>query len=286
MNRPIPHWRSLLFVPADDAQRCAKACTLGADAVILDLEDGVAAACKREARACIEGVAAALREANVGVVVRINVGWRMALDDLDAAVRAGADAVMVPKVEDATRLRVLAQMLVEAETAYGREAGLAGLIALVESPVGLPALPELAAVPQVIGLAFGSEDFCLELGVTPIPAVLELPSKQVAIAAAARGQMALAVPLSIASFRETDAYTAAVAAGAAWGVNGALCIHPAQVTIANQGFATAPAQVQDARRIVDAWQARAEGAAVVTLDGRMIDLPVVERARRLLARAA
>jgi len=286
MNKPIPPWRSLLFVPADDARRCAKACTVEADAVILDLEDGVAADRKTAARACIEGAAAALREAGASVVVRINSGWHAALADLDVAVHAGADAIMVPKVEDAARLRVLAQMLAEAETMHGREAGRTGLIALVESPAGLPALPELAAVPQVIGLAFGSEDFCLELGVAPTPAVLELPSKQLALAAAARGLMALAVPLSIINFRDTEAYAAAVAAGAGWGINGALCIHPAQVAIANRGFAADPAQAREAQRIVDAWQARAEGAAVVALDGQMIDLPVIERARRLLARAA
>jgi len=286
MNKPIQSWRSLLFVPADDARRCAKACTIGADAVILDLEDGVAAAHKSDARARLEGAAAALREAGVAVVVRINRDWHAALADLDAAVHAGADALMVPKVEDAARLRILAQMLAEAETAYGRDAGATGLIALVESPAGLYALPELAAIPQVIGLAFGSEDFCLELGVAPTPAVLELPSKQLALAAAVRGQMALAVPLSITHFRDGDAYAEAVRAGAGWGVNGALCIHPAQVAIANRGFAADPAQLHAAQRIVDAWCARAEDVAVVALEGRMIDLPVVERARRLLARAA
>jgi len=145
-------------------------------------------------------------------------------------------------------------------------------------------LPEVAAIPRVVGLALGSEDFCLQLGVAPTPAALELPSKQVALTAAIRGQMALAVPLSITDFRDTDACAAAVATAAAWGVNGALCIHPNQVTIANRGFATDAAALLEAQKILEVWQARAKGAAVVALEGRMIDQPVVERARRLLAR--
>lgn len=284
MARLMPSWRSLLFVPADDDRRCAKARDIGADAVILDLEDGVAAARKEIARQRIGDTAAMLSKAEVGVVVRINAPWRAALTDLDVAVVAGADAVMVPKVEDAARLCVLGEMLAELESAHGRGVGTTEMLVLIESPAGLAAASELAAAPRVIGLALGTEDFCVELGVTPERDALELPSRQIALAAAVRGQMALAVPFSIARFRDTEAYTAAARASAAWGANGAICVHPSQVGIANECFGVDEAALARAQRILDAWEAREGDTAVVSLDGRMIDLPVVEQARRLLAR--
>ncbi|WP_202842538.1 HpcH/HpaI aldolase/citrate lyase family protein [Luteimonas saliphila] len=284
MTHSIPAWRSLLFVPADDAKRCAKACGVGADAVILDLEDGVAPVAKTAARRALPAAARALRDAGAGVVVRINGGWRDAFADLDAAVAAGVDAVMVPKAEDSARLRVIDELLGEFEAGHDVDAGTTGIVALVESAAALTVLQALAAAPRVIALALGTEDFCVGLGVAPTPAVLELPSRQIALAASVRGQMALAVPLSIASFRDTGAYAAAVAAGAAWGVNGAICIHPLQVGLANEGFGVDTDALAQAQRILDAWDGRAHGTAVVSLDGRMIDPPVAERARRLLAR--
>ncbi|HRQ64195.1 MAG TPA: aldolase/citrate lyase family protein [Xanthomonadaceae bacterium] len=179
---------------------------------------------------------------------------------------------------------MLGELLGELEAAHGADTGATGIVALVESAAALPVLDALSAQPRVAGLALGTEDFCIGLGVAPTPAVLELPSRQIALAASVRGQMALAVPLSIAAFREVDAYVAAVAAGAAWGVNGAICVHPLQVGAANTGFGADAAELDGARRVVAAWDAREAGAAVVALDGRMIDLPVVARARRLLAR--
>lgn len=284
MSRPIPGWRSLLFVPADDVKRCAKARGVGADAVILDLEDGVAATAKDLARQRLGDTISALSEAGIGTVVRINVAWRAALADLDAAVAAGADAVMVPKVEDAARLRVLGEMLDELESVRGRGIGTTSVVALVESPAALAVISELAAAPRVTGLSLGTEDFCAALGVASEREALELPSRQIALAAAKHKQMALAVPFSIARFRDTEAYAAAVRASVAWGVTGALCIHPSQVGIANQCFSVDETTRASALRVLDAWEARAHGEAVVSLDGRMIDLPVVEQARRLLAR--
>lgn len=161
-----------------------------------------------------------------------------------------------------------------------------GLIALVETPRGISALPALARVPAVVGLALGTEDFSLALGVPPEPAVLDFPSRQLALAAAERGLMALAVPVSIAQFRDMEAYAAAVDIGAAYGINGAICIHPSQVAVANRGFGVTAEERAVAERIVAAWdEATGRGASVTSLDGRMIDAPVVERARRLLSRS-
>lgn len=272
-------WRSMLFAPADHTERCAKAARAGADAVILDLEDAVAPGAKSAARAALAGAVGDVRAQGVAATVRINGAWMLAVEDLRAAVSAGADAIMVPKVECAHDLGVIAAMVAELR------GDALPLIALIESPAGVAQAHAIADVRCVAGLALGTEDFSLAMGVEPSTAVLDLPARQLAMAAAGRGLMALAVPFSIARFREEEAYRAIAGEAAAYGVNGAICIHPKQVAVANAVFGLSPAAREEAQRIWAAWEeARAQGLSVVSLDGRMIDLPVAERARKALAR--
>jgi citrate lyase subunit beta/citryl-CoA lyase len=159
------------------------------------------------------------------------------------------------------------------------------VIALVETCAGVLDAAAIAAVPGLTGLALGSEDLSVELGVAPSAASLDLPCKQIALAAASRGLMALGAPVSIAEFRDLDAYAAAMDAARAIGMSGVFCIHPAQVEIANARFAPSETELADARAILAAWEAaQREGRAVVSLNGRMIDAPVVKRALRLVGR--
>lgn len=279
-------WRSLLFAPADHETRCAKAGTVGADAVILDLEDGVAATAKAVARTRIGHSARDLAAQGNTVMVRINAGWRLAAADLDAAIGTDVRAIMVPKVETSARLDVLGEMIGELEAERGLAAGHTGLVALIESPAGLARLPDIARHPRMVALALGTEDFSLALGVPPTPVALDLPSRQIALAAAARGIAACAVPISIAAFQDSQAYAEAAAAAAGYGVTGALCIHPNQVAVANDCFAPSAAALAEAEQVMALWaQAQAAGQSVVAHAGRMIDLPVAERARRLLTLA-
>lgn len=277
-----PGWRSLLFVGADQPKRIARIATRGADAVILDLEDAVMADAKAGARDALPDAIAMLAGQGQPVVVRINSAWRDAMADLEVAVQTGAAAIMVPGCERVERLSVLQEIISE----LAAERGLVhapGLIGLVESAAGLLNLPALAAFPQMIGLALGSEDLALDMGVGPTPELLDLPSRQIALAARAHGLMALAVPISIATYADTDAYRAAAVSGRRWGVSGAICVHPAQVAIANETFLPSVRDLDEARAVLQAWEARGD-AGVVSLSGNMIDLPVVERARRLLAK--
>lgn len=280
---PNPGWRSLLFVGADQPERIAKIATRGADAVILDLEDAIAPDAKAGARATLPDAIAAMAAQGQPIVVRINNAWRDVMADLTAALQPGVCAVMVPGCERVDRLTILWEMMTElaAERQLPRPPGLIGL---VESAAGLLNLPALAAFPQMIGLALGSEDLALDMGVDPSAELLDLPSRQIALAAQANGLMALAVPVSIATYADTDAYRAAAVAGRKWGVNGAICVHPAQVAIANETFRPSARDLDDARAVLQAWDARGE-RGVVSLRGRMIDLPVVQRAWRLLADA-
>jgi citrate lyase subunit beta/citryl-CoA lyase len=280
-------WRSLLFVPADARERLARAHLRGADGLIIDLEDGVCAASLGAVRAGLPAVISELRDRSVDVLVRINPEWRAALADLDGAMWPGLSSVMIPKVEDPGRLHVLSQIMTEFEIDRGLPVGGTGLVALVESPLGLAQAVALAAVPRVAALALGTEDFSLALGVAPSAEVLDLPCRQLALAAATRSLQCLAMPMSIAQLRDLDGFTAAADRAHALGCTGALCVHPSQVDIVNARFKTPVSALSAARRVLAAWEeAQAVGSAVVQLDGVMIDRPVAERARRLLQREA
>jgi citrate lyase subunit beta/citryl-CoA lyase len=277
------NWRSLLFVPADNSARQDKARGIGADAIILDLEDGVAPAAKPVARKGLRDAAQKMADANVPVVVRVNSGWRDLMADLDVAIDPAVQVIMLPKVENPAHVIIIAEMIAEFETKRGMAIGSTRLIALIESPVGLQNISEIAKIDRVTGFALGTEDFCLELGVTPCPDVLDLPARQIAFAAAKRKQMALAIPISIAEFRDMEAYGSAANLAANFGVTGAVCIHPAQVKTVNDCFQPNAEAITTAKAIIKKWNsAQSNGDAVTSLDGMMIDLPVAERAKALL----
>jgi citrate lyase subunit beta/citryl-CoA lyase len=151
--------------------------------------------------------------------------------------------------------------------------------------LGLAQAAALAAVPRVAALALGTEDFSLALGVAPTAEVLDLPCRQLALAAATRGLQCLAMPMSIAQWRDLEGFAAAADRAFALGCTGALCVHPSQVDVVNGRFETPDSTLSAARRVLAAWEeAQANGSAVVQIDGVMIDRPVAERARRLLQR--
>lgn len=282
---PPAGWRSLLFVPADNARLLEKAAERSADAVILDLEDAVPPAAKEAARAALPAAAERLAAAGATLLVRVNAGWLPLVADLAAAVRPCVRALVLPKVEDAGRLKAVAEMLDEVEASKGMVPGQTGLLPLIESPAALGRLDELAAAPRVIGLALGSEDFSLQLGAPPSPASLTLPCQLLALAAATHSLMAIGLPGSLAEFRDLDAWRRHAEAARAVGMTGALCIHPAQVAVVNQAFAPDDEQLAWARAVLATWaESEKAGSGVAALDGRMIDKPVVERARALLAR--
>lgn len=282
----MERWRSLLFVPGDDERRIAKAGSLGADAVIIDLEDGVAPASKQVARTFLPTAAADVGRMGAAVIVRINGGSSDLAADLDAAITPAVQALMVPKTERADSLRDLSNSVSVLEAERGLEAGTIKLIALIESPAALPHLYDIAAVERVTALALGTEDFSLAMGVAPTAAVLDLPCRQVALASATRTLMAFAVPVSIAAFRDTEAMRASAATARAFGASGMLCVHPNQVGIANEIFSPSPAELGEAEALLSAWDNQGRGeAGVITFNGKMIDKPVVDRARRLLQRS-
>ena len=266
---PLP--LSALFVPGHRADRYAKAAAVGAGAVIVDLEDAVPPTEKEAAR---RALAATDAFGTGGPWVRVRPGLLDIGDDLRAAVAAGAAAIMLPKALTAGAVAALA-------AALGELGSSAAIVPLIEDPAALSHLSAIAHGPRVTALAFGPEDFAAGAGTRPEPAALTLPAQQVALAAAAAGIGALGYPSTIGETRDLDRLRADMALGRAIGFGGALCIHPAQVTVAHSVFAPTDRERGWAARVLAAYDP-ASGAALV--DGKMIDAPVVARARAIAAR--
>jgi citrate lyase subunit beta/citryl-CoA lyase len=274
-----------LFIPANNAGFVAKAHTRGADAVILDLEDSVAPAQKASARAGLAAAAAQVAAQGTAVLVRVNADSLSA--DLIAAVNSAVSAIVLPKVAAAAAVLQAAAQLEVLEHLRGLAPGQIGLIAQIEDVAALPRLDDIAAAsPRLWGMSLGSEDFSASAGMQPTAEALYGPNQQVVLACRRAGIRALGFPASIALFGDLAALATAVNRGAQMGFTGALCIHPAQVAVLNQAFTPDPDAVADARQLLAAFaDASAAQCGVLAWHGKMVDLPVILRARDLVARA-
>jgi len=280
-----PTWRSILFVPVTSDRFLAKAHQRGADAVQLDLEDSVPLDAKVQARQRLPAAVAQLAGHGVEVIVRINKPWLDAIEDLRVAVRPGVRAITCPKVEDPGHLRALDEIVAELEAQAGLPVGGIGFLLLIESPAALPRLHELAsACPRVLAMTLGPEDYALAAGCTTDPEALMVPSMLVAQAASAAGIRALGFVGSIAEYGEPEVFAQRIAQARRLGFKGAQVIHPAQVAVLNELFAPSAEELDWARRVLEATgQAAAEGRAAFSVDGKMVDRPIIERARRIAA---
>ena len=280
-------WRSLLFVPANNARFVEKAHTRGADGIILDLEDSVPVAERPRARA---ELGASIEQAGRGggdMLVRINSQPDEAPADLDAAVVPGVRALLVPKVEQPETLRALSRDVSRLEAERGIETGSIRFVVLVESAAAVLNAEEIArADARIVAMELGGEDFALSTGMVPDAETLALPKQLVLYAARAARIVPLGILGSIADYGDVDAYRATALRSRRFGFEGAACIHPSNVPVLNEVFTPDPSEVEHARLIVDAYRAaQRAGSGAVSVDGRMIDVPVVERAENLLARA-
>jgi citrate lyase subunit beta/citryl-CoA lyase len=282
-RQPLAHRRrrSLLFVPANNPNLLAKAPRQGADALIIDLEDAVPLAQKPAARIALREHVPGISATGADILVRVNNNELLG-SDVDALPEETV-AIVLPGTESVDELRALDALLVKYELAHGLRSGSIGIVPLIESPAALFSLHEIAAGPRVVGLALGSEDFALALGAPPSALSLTLPAQLVCVAAASAGVMAFAVPFSIAAYGDELGWADAARIAKGIGATGGLCIHPAQVRILNDVFLPSDAELGWAESVIEVWaQAQDAGRGIVTLDGRMIDRPVFERAMAVL----
>lgn len=282
-----PNWRSLLFVPATAEKFVARAHTRGADVIILDLEDSIPPGEKNAARAALPGAARIVGQAGAAVCVRINRPMEMSIPDIAAAVMPEVSVLMLPKLMGPEHVKLLSEVVAAREAALGLPIGHTRFIGVVETPQALPALPAIASAdPRMAGLAVGIEDLCTELEAVPGADAIYVFSMQVIAAARGAGILPMGSVGAFADFSDLDAYRASLKRSRRLGFGCASCIHPAQVPIINEEYGPSPAEVDRASRLIAAFEvALAQGQGAVAFEGAMIDLPVVDRARKVLARA-
>jgi citrate lyase subunit beta/citryl-CoA lyase len=288
MSGAFPIWRSMLFVPAHVEKFVAAAHTRGADAYILDLEDSVPLAQKAAARATLVSAAGAVAQSGAAALVRVNGDAALIADDLQAAVDPAIRALMIPKVESAEELRALDARIAGLERARGMAAGHTLLIAQIEHVRTLPRMDEIAgSTPRLMGMILGSEDFSVSAGMEPTPETLYGPNQQMLFACRRAGILPFGFPGSISVFRDLDLFRQIIRRAREMGFVGSYAIHPHQVTVMNELFVPPAEDVEHARELLAACEAaEAQGRGAFEFRGRMVDPPVVARAREVLRRHA
>ena len=271
--------RSLLYVPAHSERFLAKAHERGADAIILDLEDAVPPDAKDAARNGLTAAVAAVRRGGARVLVRINSGERQ-VEDAVAACRAGADMLYVSKVRHPGELARLAEGLEPEEERSGGKR--IQFIALLEDIGAVLDARSIATAPRLAGLSVGGEDLALSMGAEPTPDVLRLPKLLVHYAAREHGLLSIGMLRSVADFSDLAGIEAAAREANEHGFDGATCVHPAAVPVLNAAFSPSAEQRDWAQRVIAAASA---GHGAFQIDGKMVDAPIIARARAILTKS-
>lgn len=284
MNQPL---RSLLFCPATAPRPLAKLPFVGADAVAIDLEDAVTSDRKVQARSHVRDALASF--AGVRTYVRVNhPDTGLTEGDIRGVVHPNLHGIVLPKVESPETVRAAAQWLTAAERAVGLQPGATAMLVLIESAMGIHRAAEiLAAGERVETGIFGFVDFMLDLGIDVIDTSdaaeeLLLARSSLVLAARVAGRLP---PLDgpFIDIGASERFLAQCAQARHLGFAGKMLIHPSQVQLAHRGFAPPAEEAMQARRIIDHFTAaEAQGVAAIVVDGRLVDYPVMMRARRIV----
>jgi len=280
--------RTALFVPGNRPDRVDKAVTTSADAVIIDLEDSVALTEKETSRSKVHDKI--LEHAERKIIVRVN-----SLDspffegDLAEVITDNPVCLMVPKVESAAHVREINKHLLKVEKEKGLDQGAVPVIPLIESAGAVQNIFRIATEKtepsRIYCVAFGAADYTLDMGIeiTREGAELSYPRSRIAVASrAARIAPPLDTPFMM-DLKDTEALKVDAGRAKQLGFQGKLCIHPNQIEPCHAIFSPAKEEILYAERVVQVFEeAEKEGSAAIQLDGRFIDYPIVERARRIL----
>ena len=280
--------RALLYMPGDDRRKIEKAATLGVDSVCMDLEDGTALTRKVEARAVI---AQAMQELDFGAserCIRINgVGSGLEMDDLAAALDARPDSIVVPKVEEPGHVAWVSEQIDSYEFSHRLPRGGIRMLIVVETARGILNLPELAGADRrVEAIIFGGEDFAASIGATRTQGAVELLYARQAVITACAAFDLQAIDIVTVDFKDAEALRREAQFGALLGFSGKQIIHPAQVEPVQSAFTPSDLAVAYARRVIEAFEQNQQaGKGAFALDGKMIDMPLLRNAQKLLERA-
>ena len=277
--KPLVRMRSMLFAPAVRDDMLPKLTRSGPDGVVIDCEDATPMGQKATGRSNALEYAPALMGQGAAVFTRVNPpGTEWFAEDVEYGLHEDLDGVVIPMVESIEGLNHCANQLAEADRGY------LGIIAGLETGLGVADARELLAHPQVIGAYFGAEDYIADLGGVRTHANLEVSYARSAVALAGRLVRKPVIDQIVADFRNDERFTRETAEARAMGFKGKLCIHPGQVELANAGFTPSDGEVDRALRMLAAYEIGiASGVAAIDFEGVMVDEPLAAQARQILA---
>lgn len=288
MSQPIKLRRSMLFVPGSNAAMISNTFIYKPDAIMFDLEDAVALKEKDSARILVAHALQHPLYQEIETVVRVNpLDSEFGLADLNAVVRAGVDVVRMPKTETAQDVIDMDREITEIEKACGRKVGSTKMLAAIESPLGITQANQIAtASKRLIGIALGAEDYVRNLKTERSPEGIELLFARCSILQAARAAGIQAFDTVYSNANNEEGFLAEAALIKQLGFDGKSLINPRQIELLHNLFAPTQKDVDQARRIIDAAEeAERNGLGVVSLNGKMIDAPIIDRAKLVLERA-
>jgi citrate lyase beta subunit len=277
----------MLYIPGEDRHKINKSLTLGVDCICMDMEDGVAPNRKAEARATIT---LALQELDFGrseKLTRINaVGSGFELDDIHAVLPHHPDGIVIPKVEAPEQIQWAGEIIEAEELARGWGVNSIRMLVLVETAKGILNLKEIAAHPRLDGIIFGGEDFAASVGAIRTSAATELLYARQAIVTACAAYNLQAIDIVTIDFKNPEVVRAEAEFGASLGYSGKQIIHPAQVEPVQSAFTPSDEAIAYAIRLAAAFEAHQhQGSGTFALDGKMIDMPLLKNAQKVLERA-
>jgi citrate lyase subunit beta-like protein len=279
--------RALLYMPGDNWRMITKSITLGVDSICMDMEDGTAVSKKAEARATI---VKALQELDFGAsekLARINsVGSGLEKDDIEAVLPYHPDGIVIPKVESFEQVEWAAQIIETAELKFGWQVGSIRVLIGVETAKGILNLKELAVHPRLDAIIFGGEDFAASIGATRTRDAVELLYARQAVVVACAANQLQAIDIVTIDYRNLELLRMESEIGLCLGYSGKQLIHPLQVEPVQTIFTPDDEAIAHARRIIETFEAsQKEGRGAYSLDGKMIDMPLLKNAQKILERA-
>jgi len=280
--------RALLYMPGDDRRKIEKATTLGVDSICMDMEDGVAANKKYEARAVIAQAMKELDFGNSERCIRINsIGSGLEKRDLVAALATNPDSIVVPKVETADQVKWASEHIESYELSGNVSIGAIRLLIGVETAKGILNLKEIAeADKRLEAIIFGAEDYAASVGATRTKEGTEVLYARSAVVTACAANDLQAIDMVYIDFRDLEGLRAEAEQGAGLGFSGKQIIHPNQVVPVQEAFTPSDEAIEYARRVVASFEAsQKEGKGAYALDGKMIDMPLLKNAQKVLDRA-
>ena len=279
--------RTMMFVPGANAAMLRDAPLYGADSIMFDLEDAVSLKEKDSARVLVHSALKTFDYGNIEIVVRINALDAGGAEDIEAMVLAGVDVIRLPKTETAQDIIDVEAVITEVEQQNDIPVGTTKMMAAIESAEGVLNAPAIAkSSTRLIGIALGAEDYVTNMKTRRHPDGQELFFARSMILHAARAAGIAAIDTGYSDVDNTEGFEAEVRLIKQLGFDGKSVINPRQIPLVNTIYAPTEKEIQNAKEVI--WgirEAEAKGSGVISVNGKMVDKPIVERAERVIALA-